>query len=648
MHLLKTARMGLVDNIEEGPDTFSILLTTDNHVGYNENDPIRGDDGWKTFNEVLRMAAERDVDMVVQGGDLFHINKPTKKSLYQVIKSLRLYCMGDRPCEMELLSDPSICLDNGFNNVNYEDPNLNISIPVFAISGNHDDATGDGLLSPLDVLSVSGLINHFGKVIDNENITVSPLLFQKGTTKLALYGMANVRDERLHRAFRDGLVKFQRPNIQTDQWFNLFCFHQNHAQHTFTSSIPESFLPNFLDLILWGHEHESIPFPVHNPEMGFDVLQAGSSVATSLSEGEVADKNAFILKVKGQNYSIEPIKLKSVRPFVMKEIELLRSDLIPGAASGADVIAYLADEVERAIITANQKYKENNADLFADVDDPEFDKKNIPLPLVRLRVEYSGGYEIENARRFSNRFVGKIANVNDVIQFYKKRSKETATIVKKTKFEDKDLFEEGLTSKKTTELQLTDFMTEFLNQAELVLIPEAGLNHAVKRFVENEDKHILDQFIKAEIEKESEILLKINIDEEEFHGDDEAHAKNVFKQVLNQVKRDNSARRLESVEIDQPPKKPSKKLAKSEELVLSDSDEEMILEPTKPNSRARTSKMKAKSKNSTIEVESDSGSESEEIISKPKPRSTRVRATKSSTRGGRGKKATLKDDIMNF
>lgn len=627
--------MGLVDKIDDGPDTFSILLTTDNHVGYNENDPIRGDDGWKTFNEITRMAAERDVDMVVQGGDLFHINKPTKKSMYQVIKSLRLFCMGDRPCEMELLSDPSLCLDNGFNNVNYEDANLNISIPVFAISGNHDDATGDGLLSPLDVLSVSGLINHFGKITDNENITVSPLLFQKGTTKLALYGMANVRDERLHRAFRDGLVKFQRPNIQTDQWFNLFCFHQNHAQHTFTSSIPENFLPNFLDLILWGHEHESIPFPVHNTEMGFDVLQAGSSIATSLSEGEVADKHAFILRVKGQDYAIEPVKLRSVRPFVMKEIELLKSDLVPGAASGADVIAYLTDEVERAIVTANQKYKENNTELFADIDDPDFDKQNIPLPLVRLRVEYSGGYEIENARRFSNRFVGKIANVNDVIQFYKKRTKET-TIAKKTKFEDKDLFEEGMTSKKTTELQLTDFMTEFLNQAELVLIPEAGLNHAVKRYVENEDKHILDQFIKSEIERESDILLKINIDDDEFHEDDE-HAKQAFKHVLNQVKRDN-ARRLESVEYE-PPKKTSKKPARSAEIVISDSDEEMVPEPPKRTNRARTSKTTAKLKNSSIVVASDSGSE--EYESKPKPRS------KGAIRG-RGKKASLKDDIMNF
>jgi len=43
------------------------------------------------------------------------------------------------------------------------DPNINISLPVFIIHGNHDDPSGDGLYSALDILSTSGLINYFGK-----------------------------------------------------------------------------------------------------------------------------------------------------------------------------------------------------------------------------------------------------------------------------------------------------------------------------------------------------------------------------------------------------------------------------------------------------------------------------------------------------
>lgn len=54
--------------------------------------------------------------------------------------------------------------NNRPKHVNFEDPNLNVSIPIFAIHGNHDDPAGKGNLAALDVLSSAGLINYFGKV----------------------------------------------------------------------------------------------------------------------------------------------------------------------------------------------------------------------------------------------------------------------------------------------------------------------------------------------------------------------------------------------------------------------------------------------------------------------------------------------------
>jgi len=32
--------------------------------------------------------------------------------------------------------------DRAFNHVNYEDPDINVAIPVFSIHGNHDDPSG--------------------------------------------------------------------------------------------------------------------------------------------------------------------------------------------------------------------------------------------------------------------------------------------------------------------------------------------------------------------------------------------------------------------------------------------------------------------------------------------------------------------------
>lgn len=80
-------------------------MSTDNHVGYNERDPTRGDDSWKAFHEVMEIAKEQDVDMVLLAGDLFHENNPSRKSMYQVMRSLRVNCYGEKPCELEMLSD---------------------------------------------------------------------------------------------------------------------------------------------------------------------------------------------------------------------------------------------------------------------------------------------------------------------------------------------------------------------------------------------------------------------------------------------------------------------------------------------------------------------------------------------------------------
>lgn len=44
-------------------------------------------------------------------------------------------------------------------------------------------------LCALDLLSASGLVNHFGHSHSVERIEMSPILLQKGGTKLALYGL---------------------------------------------------------------------------------------------------------------------------------------------------------------------------------------------------------------------------------------------------------------------------------------------------------------------------------------------------------------------------------------------------------------------------------------------------------------------------
>lgn len=123
-------------------DTIRILIATDSHIGYLERDAIRGDDSWKSFDEVMRIAKARDVDMVLLSGDLFHENKPSRKAIYQCMKTLRQTCLGDKPCELEVLSDTAEEFAMAGGHINYEDPDINVAIPVFSIHGNHDDPGG--------------------------------------------------------------------------------------------------------------------------------------------------------------------------------------------------------------------------------------------------------------------------------------------------------------------------------------------------------------------------------------------------------------------------------------------------------------------------------------------------------------------------
>ncbi len=180
---------------------------------------------------------------------------------------------------------------------------------MFSIHGNHDDPSGLGGHSCMDLLHSSGLINYFGRINNLDDITVTPLLFRKGATKLAIYGMSSVKDERLHRLFRANKVRMLRPQEDTDDWFNLLVMHQNRSRHGPTNYIPEFFIEDFMDLVFWGHEHECRV----EPEVGqkgdqrFFIVQPGSSVATSLCEGEAKQKMVGLLTVKGKDFKVDPV-----------------------------------------------------------------------------------------------------------------------------------------------------------------------------------------------------------------------------------------------------------------------------------------------------------------------------------------------------
>ncbi|KAK1707992.1 DNA repair protein [Colletotrichum lupini] len=489
-------------------DTIRILVATDNHVGYEERDPIRKDDSWKTFDEILILAKSQDVDMVLLGGDLFHDNKPSRKSMYQVMRSLRKNCLGMKPCELEFLSDANEVFEGAFPHVNYEDPDINISIPVFSIHGNHDDPSGEGHFCSLDLLQVAGLVNYFGRIAEADNIEAKPVLLQKGQTKLALFGLSNVRDERMFRTFRDHKVKWFRPGVQQSDWFNLLTVHQNHHAHTATSYLPENVLPDWMDLVVWGHEHECLIDPQQNPETGFHVMQPGSSVATSLVPGEAVPKHVAILNVTGREFKVEKLPLKTVRPFITKEIQLSTDARFKGLHTKKENRQELT---KRLMVVVDEMIQEANEEWFAV---QENDDEEPPLPLIRLKVEYTapegGQYDCENPQRFSNRFIGKVANTNDVVYFHRKKAGATR------RTNDTDIPEALEETLGLDTIKVEALVQEFLAAQSLKILPTAPFGDAVNQFVNKDDKHAMEEFVSESLAGQVKQMLNLDSDEDDL------------------------------------------------------------------------------------------------------------------------------------
>jgi double-strand break repair protein MRE11 len=385
----------------------------------------------------------------------------------------------------------------------------------------------EGHLAALDILQMSGLINYYGRTPESDNIVIKPVLLQKGNTKLALYGMSNVRDERLNHTFRDGKVKFFQPGTQKEDWFNIMSVHQNHHQYTENGWLPESYLPDFLDLVVWGHEHECLIDPRTNPETNFRVMQPGSSVATSLVPGESVEKKVAILSIKGKDMDVETIRLKTVRPFIYKDIKLSDSKRMRDVAFDNDnkskVNAYLTDVIQEMITEAKESWldlqRESGEELDEDV--------RPPLPLIRLRVEYTapegGEFQIDNAQRFSNRFNDQVANTSDVVQFHRKR----ATAARSTKAKP-DMPEEHIMAQLSLEnVKVSKLVEEFLTAQSLSILPQNQFSESVTQFVDKDDKHGIEQFIAEAMEHYNTALLA---------GDEDEVDEEAVNEMMEQIK----------------------------------------------------------------------------------------------------------------
>lgn len=80
---------------------------------------------------------------------------------------------------------------------------------------------------------------------------------------------------------------------ETSDCFNIFVMHQNRSPYSEHGYISQSKLPDFLNLVIWGHEHECRITPEHIPETTYYISQPGIKYFAQIIIQKIIYKNCI-------------------------------------------------------------------------------------------------------------------------------------------------------------------------------------------------------------------------------------------------------------------------------------------------------------------------------------------------------------------
>ena len=317
-----------------------------------------------------------------------------------------------------------------------------------------------------------------------------------------------MRDSRLYRMMTTtGDVTWRRPadapGAPADSWFNLFFIHQNHAQRGSKSAVSEKQLPKWLNLVVWGHEHASKTEPTPSSEGTFEVSQPGSSVHTTLSEDEARPKKIMLLTLKGEDWKAETLPLRTVRPFVFENIALRDEPTLAARPDDAEAVArFLHAAVDNAITRAlAQADAEGAAAPATAPPDAVGAAPAAVLPLVRLRVDHSGGFPTVPLQRFGSAFQGRVANPWDLLQFHKSATKRAKMERGPAADAGAAAAEDVTEGAEANEYRRIDALVAQHLPAQLQILTEGDMALALEDFVQRDEKNALANAVRDALEE---------------------------------------------------------------------------------------------------------------------------------------------------
>lgn len=378
-------------------NVFKIMIATDNHLGFMEKDPIRKNDSFNTVEEVFIQTHKLNCDFLLFGGDLFHESSPSKDTLHRTLDMFAKYVIGQKPLQFETLTQCEM--------MNYMNQFIKISLPVFIVHGNHDDPSVETGVSALNIMQSANYLNYISGRFESDVLRLNPIVLKKQDTKIAIYGIGNMKEDKLNQMLLENKIIFERPENCKDYVF-ILVVHQNRFKGngqgpSAKNCIMDWSFPEFFDLIVWGHEHDCFTTPRTTENRGYVIYQPGSSVATSLTEGEAREKHMFLLEIRRVAYKVTPIPFKTTRKVIFKNIEL--SNLYQDTAQAEIAIEELFEEL---------------------IENSREDIEKGFFPLVRIKIEATN-FEGFRGYLINSKCNQKTAN-KDVIYVWKRTFKETS------------------------------------------------------------------------------------------------------------------------------------------------------------------------------------------------------------------------------
>lgn len=267
-----------------------------NGISAASEQPLR-EDPFDTLKEILSLTQGKNhlgetsqpADLLILAGDIFTTPSPSTQTLSSALNLLQKDVLGDKDIEiMTKLFIP-----------NYSLKDINIGMVIFAIHGSCDGPLLTGQNSALDILHYSNYLNYVGKTpaqqamtasqsLQTGAVTITPIIIDKGNTKLSLYFLSHIKEVRLSKLLAQDKLKFfdiDKPS------FKILVLNQK-REHQKTEGFPKSaihikdFPSGLFDLIIWGGEPESLP-EVELLEDGTRILTPGSASLHSFDKSDV-------------------------------------------------------------------------------------------------------------------------------------------------------------------------------------------------------------------------------------------------------------------------------------------------------------------------------------------------------------------------